>query len=508
MHAPCCTSGARALVASTRSDPLTPALPRVELRALLRARPVPILLLGAAASWLLLRGIDHRFISFSDGVYLYAASIGAADGAHALYHSVTLSLPPALPLGAALLWRASPHVETIRLALAGLGLVTAGLTYRAGRDLFGLGAPAAALGALIAATGPVHAQFVGLEGEAILAPLALALALALAHRRDDATVVLLGLGFFIKLTWAPFFLAGAAAIALRSGWRKGLVMALSGALIAVAAYAAVIEAFGWSVRELVLELLLAQSSSGFQLGLLAGVVAVVAVLWWPFLPLLAPGLRGLDRSTSFVIAAAAASGLFMLKQGTFFNVLYPLEPFVALAVVAGAGALWTSTRPRHRFLVAVCALGVAAHALSLATRSTAHVLPLPLGAAVVDTDNERVVDRIAGAIDARSKAGEPVLVNPYFALIANRRLPGGAADWFILRSLDRYCRAHGGRDDRCTQWSRIKAAARAQHFPLVGVDSNVVSFDGSFRRDAGVNGMKRVLHVRQPPIAMDLFSRP
>jgi hypothetical protein len=42
----------------------------------------------------------------------------------------------------------------------------------------------------------------------------------------------------------------------------------------------------------------------------------------------------------------------------------------------------------------------------------------------------------------------------------------------------------------------------------VGVDSNVVSFDGSFRRDAGVNGMKRVLHVRQPPIAMDLFSRP
>ena len=79
----------------------------------------PVLLLVAGAAWYALRGIDHNFISFSDGVYMYAASVVAEHRPHALYGTVALSLPPGTLLGTGLLWKLSPHVETVRLALAG-----------------------------------------------------------------------------------------------------------------------------------------------------------------------------------------------------------------------------------------------------------------------------------------------------------------------------------------------------------------------------------------------------
>src|SRR5437660_12048062 len=132
---------------------------------LVRAATAPASVLALAALWTLLRGIDHRFISFSDGVYMYSASIAAADGLHELYRGIALSLPPGTLIGATLVWKLSPHIESIRFALALVSGVTALLTYRVARALLGLSVAASVVAAVIAIAGPVHAQFVGLEGE-------------------------------------------------------------------------------------------------------------------------------------------------------------------------------------------------------------------------------------------------------------------------------------------------------------------------------------------------------
>src|SRR6266516_1867713 len=157
---------------------------RVRLLRLGRGATAPASVLALAAAWTLLRGIDHRFISFSDGVYTYSAAVAAADGLHELYRVIALSLPPGTLIGATLVWKLSPHIESIRFALALIGGITALLTYRVARTVFGFGFAASVVAALLALTGPVHAQFVGLEGETLVTPLALGLAIALDRRRN------------------------------------------------------------------------------------------------------------------------------------------------------------------------------------------------------------------------------------------------------------------------------------------------------------------------------------
>lgn len=475
------------------------------LPRLLRAAAAPAALVALAAGWTLLRGIDHRFISFSDGVYMYAASDAAAHGLGDLYRNLALSLPPGSLIGAALLWRLSPHIESIRIALAVVGGLTAFLTFRAARVLFGLSPVAAVVAAFLALAGPVHAQFVGLEGETLITPLALLLALALHRRRHAAAAAILAAGFLFKLTWAPFFLVGVVAVALSSGWRKALGVAAGAIAGALGAYAVAVLAFGWPLRELVTQLLLAQSHSGFQLGLAGGILLAVAVMWWPLLAVSRPGWRVAPTSTRLVVGAGACSAFFMVKQGTFFNVLDPLEPFLALLAVAGACSLLTRPRLRTRVLVAACALGAAVHVASVSTGAGRTALPLPLGAAIVDTDNEAHVNEIAAVITAHSRPDQPVLVNPLFALVAQRHEPGRAADWFILRSLERACAGDSTRARHCGDWAKAKAARTVA---VVGVDSNVVSFDPSFRRDTGVAGRKALLKVDEPPLKTELYSRP
>jgi hypothetical protein len=42
---------------------------------------------------------------------------------------------------------------------------------------------------------------------------------------------------------------------------------------------------------------------------------------------------------------------------------------------------------------------------------------------------------------------------------------------------------------------------------VVSVDSNVESFDSSFRRDAGADSMEPVLRIEQPPIKTTIYTR-
>jgi hypothetical protein len=104
-------------------------------------------------------------------------------------------------------------------------------------------------------------------------------------------------------------------------------------------------------------------------------------------------------------------------------------------------------------------------------------------------------------VAAHSRADQPVLVNPLFALLAGRREPAHAADWFILHALGSSCEAK-----HCGDWSRVKQLSREGRIPVVSVDSNVISFDPRFRRDTGVASMRGLLRVEAPPIKTTLFS--
>jgi hypothetical protein len=465
-----------------------------------------VLVLAAAAAWPAIRGIDHRFISFSDGVYTYVGSAVAAHGLHELYRSIVLSQPPGAVLVVATLWRLSPHIETIRFALAVLSGLTALLTYALAR-INGLPGRLAVLAGFIALTAPIHAELSGVDGEAVLAPLALGLAISLSSRRWTLSGVLVGAGAFFKLTWAPFVIVAVliSARSERSATTIGQTV-LAALTTATGLWSAAVVGFGWSPHDLLVEMVVGQSRSGLQVGLFGALLAITLLLWWPLLLLSIPGRRTLNEPTVLLLSASLISGVFMLKQGTFFNVVDPAEPFLAIAAVNGAVELWRRWTRRTLILLAACVLALALHIASVVNRQTAEALPFPIGAAFINTDNQEVVDRAAAAIDRHSRPGEAILVNPLLALTARRHEIDDQADWFILHALGRNC-GPKTRHSLCGVWGRLKAAAKGGSAAVVSVDANVVSFDRTFATDTGVTVMERVFRAHHPPLDTKIYAR-
>jgi hypothetical protein len=456
------------------------------------------------AAWTAVRGVDHRYLSFSDGVYTYIASVVAAHGGRALYGSTVLSQPPGVVLGAGWLWRRSPSVETLRLALAGTTAVTILLTYtlaRANR----LSRPAASFAGLVALTAPIHAELSGLDGEVVLAPLAVAAALLAQRRQWVWAGALVGAGFFFKATWAPFAIA-ALVVAGRAGGRGAAVKTVCASIATASVlWLAAILRFSWSGSDLWSELIRGQSHTGAQIGLFVPLVAVTMAMWWPFAPPVLAGRRSLDLASRAFLVAALAGGIFMLKQGTFFNVLDPAEPFVAVAAAAGIVELRRRGSRRATAVLAVCTLGLALHVASVVNSATARVLPLPIGGVFLDTDNQKAVEQAVQVIDRNSRPDQRVLVNPFLAVLAQRTEVDDQADWFILHGLGRSCAKPP--PVTCRLWKQMKAAARNREAAVVGVDANVKAFDPAFSRDTGISSLRQVLRIDKPPLDVTLLVR-
>jgi hypothetical protein len=468
-----------------------------------RAWAPPVAIVAASVAWALAVGIDHRFISFSDGAYTYLASVVATQGGHDLYRSVVFSQPPATLLGASLVWRASPHIETIRVLLAGLAGVRSLLTYAVARTL-GLNRVAATTAALITLTAPVRGQFSGLDGEALLAPLALALAWSALRRRVVISGALAGMGLLVKLTWAPALLVLAFTLARRD--RRALLRASLAAAITFAGLAATLFAvFGWKLNDVLAQVVLAQLHSGMQPVVTLGIVIVLVGLWWPLLAFVPAGLRTMRGVAPVLAAVTIFMVLATLKKGTFFNVFDPLEPFLAIAAAAGALEAWSRRTALTRALIILCSVGLAAHVASISDSRIADAIPFPLGATFVHTDNEARVDAIARAIDTHSQPGDAVLVNPFFALVAHRREVSGQADWFILHALQDYCGPKRRPASYCGLWAQMTSAARKGRVPVLTVDSNVLSFDKTFRTETGVAKMRPLLTTNRLPIKNTLY---
>src|SRR5207245_1707305 len=140
------------------------------------------------------------------------------------------------------------------------------------RTLLDLSRSWAVLASVLALTGPIHAQFVGLEGEAVITPLALVLALTLERRRSLASLAVMAAGFFFKLTWAPFFLAGVVALVPRLGRLKAACAGLCVAVAVAVGYGIAIRSFGWSAHDLAAQLIFAEAHSGSQFKLIPGLI--------------------------------------------------------------------------------------------------------------------------------------------------------------------------------------------------------------------------------------------
>jgi hypothetical protein len=253
------------------------------------------------------------------------------------------------------------------------------------------------------------------------------------------------------------------------------------------------------------EVVLAESHSGQQLALLPGILAILLVLWWPFLTLFYRGVAGMGEPTKALLLFGAFAAAASVKAGNFFSALDPVEPLLGIAAVAGAVALWRRKSVASRALVVASACGLLLHAASLANSRVASALPLPIGAAVLDTQDEAVVDRAVRVVKANSRSNDEVLVSPLFAVLAGRHEVDDQADWFILHAL-------GGCDrsapaGRCALWQRMKNRARTGKVAVVGVDANVTSFDSSFGRDTGVASMRKAFHANRAPIDTTLYVR-
>ncbi|MCA1648270.1 MAG: hypothetical protein LC797_23370 [Chloroflexi bacterium] len=234
-------------------------------------------------------------------------------------------------------------------------------------------------------------------------------------------------------------------------------------------------------------------------------MAVVSAMWWPLMPLAVVGSREIDIASRAFLVAALVAGVFLLKQGTFFNVLDPAEPFLAVAAAGGVVELRRRAARKATAVVSVCLIGLALHVVSVVNGAMSRALPFPVGGGFLSTDNEEAVDLAVQAIERRSKPGRAVLVNPFLAVLAHRHETKDQADWFLLYALGHSCNSQT--NHRCRLWLNIKAAAKYHSGVVVSVDTNVTSFDAHFSYDTGISSMQRLFSVDQPPLYLTLFAR-
>ncbi|HKO23273.1 MAG TPA: hypothetical protein VJY65_00880, partial [Chloroflexota bacterium] len=169
------------------------------------------------------------------------------------------------------------------------------------------------------------------------------------------------------------------------------------------------------------------------------------------------------------LGGASAVLLATLKEGTFGTVFQVAEPAVAL--LAAYGAMW-ALRPRARDH------GPATYAAAQRTaRRLAVALALPAAllvalASLAGADraalaqgNAAEVARVVALIRAHAQPGATIVAPPYYALLTGTRIPGDAADTYILAQRASHA------DPWALRWvRRVTRALGARRIPIVLTD--------------------------------------
>lgn len=429
--------------AGLATDPVPPSGPGERPRGTAGAWAAAYLVASTAIVALehLWRG--ESYWNFSEGVYLVTAR-AVTEGA-TLYSEVVAAQPPPLFLLGAGLMAISDSLLFLRGALAVSTVATGGLVALIVARL--TGRPGAAVGAgLVALVTPwtirEHATLtpdplaaVPLLGAALLAARAGAPA-------NAAAGALAALAASLKLA----FLLPAAAVWFLA---RGRWAYLAGALALGAALAgASLVAWGSDLWDNVVT---AQGETGFQLGSLPGLVGQTL---WNIGPVLAlAGIAWLARrrardpalfgTTAALLVGCLGLSLTFLKNGTYLNTLVAVEP-VAVALAA-TGVVWfledrSLLAPRRR----IASLAVGGACLLLAAQSASLLLlpdgPSPFGNPFLSRDPGHELSesevRAAAAVARSCPEGVAYSGSPFIAYVADRRVPGGQPDRFIIGEAD------------------------------------------------------------------------
>ncbi len=373
---------------------------------------------------------------YSEGVYLVTAR-AVTDGA-TLYSDVAAAQPPPLfYLGAALV-EVSDSVLWVRGALATVSLATAALVAVAVSRLTGDRAAAGVAGIaslLLPWTLREHAT---LTPEPLAAPLLLGAALLAARTRLAPVAAGLGLAAAsLKLAFLlPVAAVGAFAAARVRYFATAVVLGLAAAGASLAVWG----------RPLIDNLIVAQRETGFQFDILPGHYAQAI---WNLAPLvLLAGLaltardRARDPALLRTLAALAGGSLLLVvtfvKKGTYINLIALIEP--VLVPLAAAGVVWVlaGARPvRWRRLVPVATwASVGFVALQSLGVLIAPGNPLVFGNPFLDAPGRVLSSDGVDLAIARARACPPGVFHsgePFFAFVADRPLPAGQPDLFIVR---------------------------------------------------------------------------
>ncbi len=378
----------------------------------------------------------NGYWDYSDGVY----SLSAREFLHGLvpYRDFAAAQPPPVYLvGLAFLW-VHDGLASLRAGLAVVDLITAVLVALAVWRLSGLrwlAAAAAFASPLLPITLHEHAQ---LTPETLAAPLLIGGALLCARRaRAVIGAMLLALAAACKLAFA----LPALAIALASPTRRKatLVLIAAGAVLAAAALAA----FGTGVwREAGrAQLQVGHASLHYAGGLIAQagwsefplIIAAAIAVWLAVTD--APEV--LDVELTRTLAAGAIAGvvlaLTVFKRGSYINVLVPADPL--LLALAACGAAWAWRRWRAgRVVLAVLGVFLAAQSVSvLADPSSPSVAKRPGAASGLAWTAGANAVNIAVSAARRCPRTIAYSRDPYFAFLADRRMPGDQPDPFMLQ---------------------------------------------------------------------------
>ncbi|MDX6650386.1 MAG: hypothetical protein QOJ97_2337 [Solirubrobacteraceae bacterium] len=414
--------------------------------------------LGALTCAALYAWQGDGYWSYSDGVYAYTAR-ALLHGAN-LYSDVAAAQPPPTFWAGALALLPGETIGTLRLGLALVTLASGALVAAAVWKLTAR-AGAAVAGGVASLLAPwAVREHALLTPETFAAPLLMGSAL-LGARTGGAAVAAGALGAgaaAFKLTW----LVPVAAIALVAADRRRFVAGAVGAGAVLAGVSLAL--YGSALWDNVVT---AQLETGTQAPRLILEYAEQAA--WNLGPLVVVALsalwlrsRVLDRAllrTLVALAVGAGAVLAtMVKDGSYVNVVVPVEPPLVALGAAGLALLVAEVRGRvrpagvarmgiegvgpdgrrrHSRVALVAALAAAALAVAqtvslLAAPDDPNVFRHPFSGAYyarIASPGE-VHARVARA--RRCPPGVAFSGPPYIAFAAGRRMPGNQGDPFIL----------------------------------------------------------------------------
>lgn len=408
---------------------------------------VPVV--GALLAWW-----DRAYWNYSEGVYLLTARTLDAG----LYSGVVAAQPPPLFWFGGAVLAVADSVIAVRVALALLALATGWLVAVCVWRLTASRAGAALAGVAALVTPWRLHESLTLTPESLAAPLLLAAALLgagassaesagggpraasepglLAGGRPVLAGVAAGLAACVKLAFA----LPAAALVLGVAARARF--AASATITALVLATLSLFLYGGAVIENVVT---AQAQTGTR-GL-AVVAPLLVQAAWNLAPLLLPAalawpLRArlrdpaLLRALGALLLGSLALVPTVFKEGTSLNLIAVIEP-AAVALAASAAIVLARVEHARRGLalgaVAACAaLALAQSASLVLSPEDPGVFARPLSALAYERElsDAQVDDAVQRARGC--PPGVPYSGPPYLAFVADRPVPGGQPDAFIL----------------------------------------------------------------------------